>query len=285
MVRTKQNIANIWSLMRLNKPIGNWLLLWPTLTTLWLASHGVPNLRILLLFIGGALIMRACGCIINDIWDKNIDNQVARTKHRPLANNSLSLTIAMILLGILLVAALLIVLELNTLCLYLAIIALILSAIYPSAKRWFVCPQAILGLTFNFGILIAYAAVTNSLPISAWLLYIIGFFWTLLYDTQYALADIHDDNQLQLHSSAIWFGKYNVPIMKILQFVTLILLCTLGYINILSMPYWIGILIVFLLFIYQNRLTQSLNPKQCFKAFLNNHWAWLAIFIGVALQH
>lgn len=272
------------NLMRLDKPIGNWLLLWPMFTALWLASQGTPSLRILALFIAGAFIMRASGCIINDIWDRNIDNKVARTLNRPLANNALSLTAAGVLLTVLLLAALIIVLMLNTLSLILAMVALGLSILYPSAKRWCPCPQLILGLTFNSGVLIAYAATQNSLPLNAWLLYGISCLWTILYDTQYALSDIQDDIKLNLRSSAILFGQHNALVLKLFQIILVILLSAFGAMNHLDTPYWLAVVIVFLLFIYQSRLTRGLQPQQCLKAFHRNHWAWLALFIGVVLQ-
>lgn len=280
-----KNLKQYCLLLRLNKPIGNFLLLWPTLVALWIASAGHPSFIMLFIFVCGVFTMRAAGCVINDLADRKFDGQVARTSQRPLATGKLSIKNALMACGILLVIALALVLCLNQLSFFLAFLGLLLSAFYPFAKRFFACPQFILGIVFNLGILMAFSAQLNRLPEIAWLLYLIAIVWTVVYDTLYAMADRADDIKIGIHSSALLFGKADRLIILLLQVGVLILLLWFGEMIQAKHWYFISLLLVTGLFIYQQTLIFTRKPENCFKAFLNNNWAWLLVFVGVVLNY
>jgi 4-hydroxybenzoate polyprenyltransferase len=271
-------------LMRLNKPIGILLLLWPTLSALWLASGGFPSLKLLFVFISGVVLLRTAGCIINDLADRDFDKQVQRTQTRPLATGAISVHEAMTLCVILLLAALGLALLLNRFTLFLASIGLILATIYPFLKRITHLPQVGLGFTFSWGIPMAFAAQTHTIPATAWLLYMIALLWTIAYDTIYAMTDREDDIKIGIKSTAILFASYDRLIIGSLQLIVISLLFFFGWLLKLGVEYYLAIFLCAIFFGYQQYLIRSRDPKLCFKAFLNNHWAWLVIFLGIFIH-
>jgi 4-hydroxybenzoate polyprenyltransferase len=270
-----------FNLMRFNKPEGTLLLLWPTLWSLWLATHNHPSLKLFLIFFFGVIVMRAAGCIINDMADRNIDKEVARTQFRPLASGKVRFSEALILLLFLLLMALFLVLHLNEFSIQLSLVALFLTGIYPFTKRFFSAPQLVLGLTFNFGILMAYAATQGHIPFAGWWLYLSCIPWIIAYDTCYALEDKEDDLKLGVHSTAILFGQYDLLIIFVLQSLFLIMLFILGGFLNLSAWFFVALLAVLAIFIYQQKLIRLRQKGNGLKAFKMNHWVGLLIFLGI----
>lgn len=272
-------------LIRWDKPVGTLLLLWPTLAALTIASNGRPTALVLFVFICGVFLIRAAGCILNDIADRNIDHAIARTKERPLATGKISVIEALALCALLLFIAFVLVLQLNTLTIILAVIGVVLAAIYPLTKRWISAPQVCLGLAFNWGIPMAFAAETGHIPFVAWLFYVIAIIWTVGYDTMYAMVDREDDLKMGIKSTAILFAQNDRMIIAALQLSTTLLLLLL--VLILHSNFWayLGILVTALLFGYQQFLIKDRKPELCFKAFLNNHWAWMVFFLGIYLSY
>lgn len=271
-------------LIRLRKPIGTWLLLWPTLSALWI-SHTPPSLIFQLIFGLGALITRSAGCILNDLADIDIDQNVQRTHKRPLAAKQLSKTQAIYLLLLLAGIGFLLLIPLNSYCWLLAGIATIGSAFYPYCKRFFALPQLILGMVFNLGVLMAFAATQNTLPAQAWLLYVASVFWTLGYDTIYAIADKQEDLLLKIHSSAITFGQYDAAAVLIFYLLHL----ALWFYLFLSSA-WHAIFLVFWLPAFAHQLWQYLlcrhrQPGSCMRAFAQSHWSGFFLLIGYIVQN
>jgi len=273
------------SLMRLDKPIGILLLLWPTLWALFLASAGKPSLEIVLIFILGVVLMRSAGCVINDIADRHVDGYVARTRHRPLVIGAVSIKAAMILFLSILLCAFLLVLLLNKLTILLAFIAAILAIIYPFLKRFTHLPQIGLGLAFAWSVPMAFAAVTNSVPIASWVVFLITVLWAIIYDSLYAMVDREDDIKIGIKSTAILFGKLDKWIIGFLQIIFLLLLLLMGFLYGLNKLYYLSIIGVAGLFFYQQILIRDRLPKNCFKAFLNNHWVGFIIYIGIIIGY
>lgn len=269
------------ALMRLNKPIGIYLLLWPTLWALWIAGEGKPDLMITCIFISGVILMRSAGCIINDFADRDFDAHVARTRERPLATQKITSRSALILFAVLLVCAFLLVLMLNRLTIFLAFIGAGLAIFYPFMKRFTHLPQLGLGLAFAWGVPMAFAAQTNEISSSAWLVFLAGAIWPVMYDTLYAMADRSDDIKIGIKSTAILFGKSDKLIVGLLQLVFLCLLTVIGVLYKLQWYFFISIFIAGLFFVYQQWLIRDRDPKNCIKAFLNNHWVGLVIFLGI----
>ncbi|MFA6037830.1 MAG: 4-hydroxybenzoate octaprenyltransferase [Legionellales bacterium] len=259
-------------LMRLDKPIGTLLVLWPVLWALWLANNGAPPLKLLIIFILGALIMRSAGCVVNDIFDRKFDRHVARTTQRPLAQNKLSLKQAWITFFILILLAFLLVLQLNLLTIMLACFAAGLTVLYPLCKRITYLPQLVLGFTFNFGVLMAYSASLNELPFMAWLLFCVSVIWTVAYDTLYAMTDKADDIKIGLKSTAILFGRYDGLITYILYLLFFAGIFSIGLINHLG-P-------VFGIFAIISACWTFYPSKTPLKAFLANNITGLLIFLG-----
>jgi len=282
---TKEKIINLALLCRLDKPIGTYLLLWPTLWALWLAAEGNPDVTILLIFLCGVILMRAAGCIINDYADRNIDGKVTRTQHRPLATGKITARQALTLFVILCAAAFGLVLLLNWLTIGLSLVAVILAAIYPFMKRYTYMPQAFLGLAFGWSVPMAYAAQANNLPEAAWLLLTATVLWATAYDTIYAMIDREDDLQLGVKSTAILFGEADKLIIGVIQGTFVLTLFIIGNKLELGWVYYIGILVAVGLMIYQHILIRDREPDQCLKAFLNNHWVGVAIFVGIYLNY
>lgn len=271
-------------LMRLDKPIGILLLLWPALWGLWLAAYGFPDLDNLLIFIVGVILMRSFGCIVNDYADRRFDPHVERTRERPLATGEVSAYEAVMLSIFLLLLALMLVLQLNQLTVILALIALPLAVIYPFLKRVFVFPQAWLGIAFGFSIPMAFAAQHGSLLAVAWVLVIANMFWAIAYDTEYAMVDRDDDVKLGLKSSAILLGRHDVTGVMIAHALFLLIMAGIGYERKLGVVYYAGLAASAGLIGYQYRLIRGRGREDCFKAFLNNNWVGLAIFLGLALD-
>ncbi|MGE5624880.1 MAG: 4-hydroxybenzoate octaprenyltransferase [Bacillota bacterium] len=272
-------------LMRLNKPIGTFLLLWPTLWALWLATHGRPTPKLFVVFVAGVFVMRAAGCVINDFADRNFDPHVARTRERPLATGEVSVAEALMLFVILGLVGLGLVFTLNTLSLELACVGLALAMSYPFMKRYTYLPQPYLGLAFGWGIPIAYAAATESVPQEAWLIFIANILWATVYDTQYAMVDREDDLKIGVKSTAILFGRQDRTIIGILQVLLLVSLAILGTRLHLGEAYYTGLAAAAVFAVYQQWLIRRREPARCFQAFLNNNWFGAAVFAGILLDY
>ncbi len=271
-------------LMRLDKPIGALLLLWPALWGLWLAAYGLPDFDNLAIFVVGVIVMRSFGCVVNDYADRGFDPHVKRTRERPLAAGEVSAREAIVLAGFLLLLAFLLVLQLNRLTIILAFIALPLAVIYPFLKRVFSFPQAWLGIAFGFSIPMAFAAQHGSLMTVAWVLMIANMFWAIAYDTEYAMVDRDDDVKLGLKSSAILLGRHDVLGVMVAHALFLLVMAGVGYERQLGALYFAGLLVAAGLAGYQYRLIRRRGREGCFKAFLNNNWLGFAIFAGLALD-
>lgn len=271
--------------MRFDKPIGTLLLLWPTLWALWIAAKGLPTGKNLFIFISGVVLMRAAGCVINDFADRKFDSHVSRTKHRPLATGKISSREAIFLFIFLCMLAFILVLFTNKLTLFLAFFAIITAVIYPFMKRHTYWPQFILGLAFSFSVPMAFAAEIGKLSLPTGIVMLITILWTIAYDTEYAIVDRADDVKIGIKSTAILFGKYNRLIIGLFQGTVIALLCVLGKLLSLQFIYFMEIFIVFLLFVYQQHLISDTDSKKCFRAFLNNQWVGLVIFLGIFLSY
>lgn len=270
-------------LMRLHRPIGIALLLWPTLWALWIAGHGHPELLIVGVFVAGVVIMRSAGCVINDIADRHFDGHVARTAERPLVTGQVTVKQAWILFICLCLCAFALVLLLNQLTVMLAVLALILSCLYPLCKRYTHLPQVVLGLAWYMAIPMAFAAQLNVIPHIAWLLYVSAILWTVIYDTFYAMVDRPDDQTLGLKSTAILLGRYDLSVIALLQVIVIALWSWLGWLLHGGLIYFSAVIVAAGLFIYQLYLARQRDAQGCFRAFLNNNWVGLVMFIGIFL--
>lgn len=271
-------------LMRLDKPIGILLLLWPTLWALWLASNGWPDNRLLFIFIVGTVLMRSAGCVMNDVADRHFDGHVARTDKRPLVAGEVSVKEALLLATLLSLVAFGLVLTLNVLTIALSFAALFLAASYPFTKRFFALPQAYLGIAFGFGIPMAFAAVQGWVPQQAWLMLVANIAWSLAYDTEYAMVDRPDDLKIGICSSAITFGKYDVALIMFFYALMLALMAYVGALMQLTWIYYVGLVLAGLLILYHFILIKNREPARCFKAFLHNNWVGAAIFAGIFIN-
>ncbi|MEX1222479.1 MAG: 4-hydroxybenzoate octaprenyltransferase [Idiomarina sp.] len=271
-----------WLLMRADKPIGTWLLAWPTLWALLIAGVGEPPLRIVVIFMLGVFLMRSAGCVINDYADRNLDGQVTRTRNRPLATGAVQPWQALTLFAGLLLLAFLLVLQLNLQTLLLSVVAVAVAALYPFCKRFTQLPQLVLGVAFSMGMLMAFTALEQGLPWYAWVLFIANLLWTVAYDTEYAMADRADDLKVGIKSTAILFGKWDRLIIGLLQLATLALLSWIGLALNLSLWFFAALAISALLFVYQQREIGGRDPQRCFHAFLHNHYVGMAITGGLA---
>jgi len=277
----KQIIKAYIHLMRLNRPIGIYLVLWPALWSLWLASDGMPDLKILVIFVLGTILMRSAGCIINDYADRDLDGHVQRTCERPLATGALSVKQALRLFFILCGLAFLLVLQLNWLTVFLSFGAVALASLYPFMKRYTYWPQVFLGAAFAWAIPMGFAAVQGTVPEQAWLVFAVTMVWALVYDTAYALKDKADDLKIGIKSTAILFGRYVRLAIGFFQLLMLIGLVWMGKSFHLDHHYLFALLGVLGLFIYHQWLLSRQNPDLAFKAFLNNHWVGLVVLIGI----
>lgn len=278
-----------WSLyirlMRLDKPIGILLLLWPTLWALWIAGNGYPDWRVTLIFIVGTVLMRSAGCVMNDYADRHFDRYVERTKNRPLTAGLVSEKEALLLAAVLVLLSFILVLQLNRLTVQLSIAALFLAATYPFTKRFFSIPQAYLGIAFGFGIPMAFAALTGGVPVLAWQLLLANVCWSLAYDTEYAMVDRDDDIHIGIRSSALFFGKFDVAAIMFFYLTMLELLAWVGKQAGLGWPFYLGLGVAAAIAFYHYTLIRDRQRAGCFKAFLHNNWLGAAVFAGLVLNY
>jgi 4-hydroxybenzoate polyprenyltransferase len=280
-----ERLTLYWKLTRMDKPIGILLLLWPTLWAVWIAGNGRPDWRIVAIFTLGTIFMRAAGCAINDYADRDIDKHVKRTKDRPVTSGKVSPHEALMVAAVLMLMSLILILTLNTLTLLLAVFAAFLAASYPFTKRFFAIPQAYLGIAFGFGIPMAFAAQLGTVPLPAWLMLAANIFWSVAYDTEYAMVDRDDDVRLNIHSSALFFGKYDVIAVMVCYAATLGLLAAAGAIVGLGLAYFAGLVIAASIAVYHYYLIRGREREACFKAFLHNNWIGAVVFAGIVLAY
>ncbi len=272
------------NLLRLNRPIGIFLLLWPTLWALWLSSNGVPDLRILIIFILGVIVTRSLGCAVNDLVDRNIDSKVFRTKNRPIASGQISVNEALCLITVLGMLALYLVFQLNSYAIKISCIALLFIFLYPFTKRFLPIPQAFLGITFGFGILMVFATIQSQIPLDAWLLFAANAFWVLAYDSHYGIVDSIDDKKIKVMSAPLTFGKSTMKIIGSCYLATFILLVTIGAMSSYSLLYFVALSVAFLLAIINWKKSLLLDSKANFNAFISNNYVGFFIFVGFLSQ-
>jgi 4-hydroxybenzoate polyprenyltransferase len=281
----RERLYQYYLLTRLNRPIGIFLLLWPTLWALWIAAKGKPDIDLLLLFISGVVIMRSAGCVINDLVDRNLDPQVARTINRPIATGKVTVKEALVVVLILILCAFLLVLQFNPLTIKLSFIAVILAIIYPFTKRFTFMPQFFLGMAFAWAIPMVFAAQTGSLPVVMWVLFMATILWAVVYDTMYAMVDREDDIKMGMKSTAILFDDADRLIIGIIQILVLSALILTGSRVELGRIYYAGIGCAALLFIYQQYLIKDRIPENCFAAFMNNNWFGATVFASIFFNY
>lgn len=281
----RNKLRDYSTLMRLNRPIGILLLLWPTLWALWIASKGSPDGLVLLVFISGVVLMRSAGCVINDYADRDFDPHVARTRHRPIATGRVTPKEALIVFSVLCLIAFALVLLMNSLTIYLSFGGAVLAAVYPFTKRYTHLPQVVLGMAFAWSVPMAFAAQTGEVPRVSWLIYVITVLWSVVYDTMYAMVDREDDLKIGVKSTAILFGEADRLILAGLQGMMFIGLLLLGQQTGMVFPYYIFLTIAAGFALYQQYLIRHRLPAACFKAFLNNNWLGATVFIGIVLNY
>ncbi len=268
-------------LIRLDKPIGTALLLWPTLWAVWLAADGNPRLDIVIIFIVGTLLMRSAGCALNDYADRRFDPHVERTRSRPLAAGEIQPREALAVAAVLAAAAFALVLFLNRLAILLSFVGLAIAALYPYTKRFFALPQAVLGIAFGFGIPMAYAAIQQGLPLECWVLFAANFFYSFAYDTEYAMVDRDDDARIGIRTSALTLGRWDVPAVMASYGLMLAALTAVGYVHRLAWPYHAGLAAAGAMMIYHWRLIRSRSREGAFQAFRHNNWVGAVVFVGI----
>lgn len=276
-------LPDFMRLTRLDRPIGTWLLMWPTLAALWLAGDGLPTRHNLIIFILGVYVMRAAGCVINDYADRHFDAHVKRTHDRPLATGRISEREALTLFGVLLAIAFVLVCFTNTYTIMLSFGAAALAASYPFMKRYTHLPQVVLGAAFGWSIPMAFGAEQGHVPAVAWWLFFANIVWTLVYDTWYAMVDRDDDLKIGIKSTAVLFGRMDLVIQGALQVLMLMLLAVVGRLAELDGFYWASLIAIAVVFVHQQRLCRTRTREGCFQAFLNNHWVGILLFAGIAL--
>lgn len=281
---TPNHIAQYKQLMRVDRPIGTYLVAWPALWALWLAAGGMPALHLIIVFVLGAFLMRSAGCVINDFADRNIDGHVERTQHRPLATGSVSPKETLQLFIVLCICAALLLVFTNRLTALLAFGAVMLAALYPFTKRFTHFPQVILGMAFSWAIPMAFAAQSNTLPVIIIPLYIAVVLWVVAYDTCYAMVDRDDDIKIGVKSTAVLFGRYDKLIIALLQAAFILLLIYIGLVLPMGLAYFIAVGIATGLCTYQQLIIRQREKSQCFAAFLNNNYVGAVIFIGIAID-
>lgn len=270
-------------LVRLDKPIGSLLLLWPTLCALWLASAGKPDWHLVAIFTVGTVLMRSAGCAINDFADRDFDRHVKRTAERPLTSGQIKAWEAVLVAAVLALLSLALIQPLNLLTQQLSVLAVLIATSYPYFKRFFALPQAYLGIAFGFGIPMAYAAVLDAVPVEAWVLLLANVFWALAYDTEYAMVDRDDDLRIGLRTSAITFGRYDVLAVMLCYAISLALITAVGLQHRLGAGFLIGMLVAAGIAVYHWTLIRGRDRMRCFAAFRHNNWLGAAVFAGVAL--
>ncbi len=284
-VNFTQRLKEYALLMRLHRPIGIMLLLWPTLWGLWFAAKGLPDLRVFVVFVLGVVLMRSAGCVMNDYADRDFDPHVERTRDRPIAAGRVSPNEALVLFVILCVSAFALVLLMNILTVALSLVAVFLAASYPFMKRYTHLPQFYLGAAFGWSIPMAFAAQTGAVPVMAWVLFVANVFWSVAYDTEYAMVDREDDLRIGVKSTAILFGAYDRMMVGMSHTLTLLLLLVTGVTVGLGLLYYAGLAVAAGLAAYQQHLIRERKPEQCFKAFLHNNWFGAAVFAGLLLDY
>ena len=285
IMKLSERLSLYMQLTRLNRPIGILLLLWPTLWAVWIAAAGHPAWHIVLIFVLGTVLMRSAGCAINDYADRDFDKYVQRTRERPVTSGRIAPGEAVWLAASLAVIAFVLILPLNNLTLLLSFPAVFLAASYPFTKRFLAIPQAYLGIAFGFGIPMAFAATLGSVPPVAWLLLVANVFWAIAYDTEYAMVDRDDDIHLGIHSSALWFGKYDVAAVMTCFVITVILLAVVGLMTGAGIFYFLGLILAEGIAPYHYRLIKHRQREACFKAFLNNNWFGAVVFAGIVADY
>ncbi|WP_159714959.1 4-hydroxybenzoate octaprenyltransferase [Blochmannia endosymbiont of Camponotus nipponensis] len=276
---------NLAQLMRFNQPIGFFLLLWPTLWGLWLSNRGIPDNIILIVFVVGVLCMRSAGCIINDYVDCDIDGCVERTKTRPLPSGMIKKKEALVMLAILLCIALILVLRFNLITVFLSLIALILSGVYPYLKRYTYLPQVMLGILFSWPILMAFTSIDHPVDSTAWLLFLMNTLWVIVYDTQYALVDREDDICIGIKSFAVLLGNMDKFIIGIFQLFIVLILGIIGWKErFVAVFYFFSLFGVIILFVWQQILINKKRKIRFFQAFLSNNYIGMLVFIGIVLS-
>ena len=285
LYRLARRLEEYMRLMRLNRPIGIWLLLWPTLWALWVAGNGHPDPKVLVVFVLGVTVMRSAGCIINDFADRNVDPHVRRTRERPLAARRVTPTEALLLFVGLLGVALWLATFLNPFTLRLACVGAALTVSYPLMKRFFALPQLYLALAFSWGVPMAFAALLGRLPRVAWVMFVATIIWVTIYDTLYAMVDREDDLKVGVNSSAIVFADMDRLIVGALQLTMLVALALMGRTLLFGNAYLAALGVAAVFFIYQQWLIRARDPDACLRAFLNNHYVGMSIFIGILLEY
>ena len=280
-----QRLVEYVRLTRLDRPIGIYLVLWPTLWGLWIAAEGWPNPLVLVVFVLGTVLMRSAGCAINDFADRKIDPHVSRTEQRPLARGAIKPVEAVAVFVVLCLISLVLVLQLNTLTILLSIPAAFLAGSYPFMKRITHLPQAYLGAAFGWAIPMAFAAQTGEVPLNAWLFFVANIFWAIAYDTMYAICDREDDLKIGVKSAAILLGRFDRLGIGLMQVLTLALLLVGGLAFGLGWPYMLGLVVASGFAVYQQYLIRERDAKLSFQAFLNNHYFGMAVFAGIALDY
>jgi len=277
-------VNEYFRLMRLDKPIGIYLLLWPTLWALFLAKRGIPDMDLLIIFTLGVILMRSAGCVINDFADRKIDKFVMRTKDRPLTSGEVSKKGALILFSFLILMSFGLVLMTNFLTVQLSIVAVFLATLYPFVKRWSNLPQFVLGSAFAMSVPMAFSATLDEIPLSAWLVFLATIIWTVIYDTIYAMVDREDDLKINVKSTAILFGKYDLIIIFLLHLLLIVILVMISQEFQLGNYFNMAIVITTLLMFYHQHLIKDRDRANCFKAFLNNHYIGIVILLGIVLS-
>lgn len=279
----RQRLALYARLVRLDKPIGSLLLLWPTLSALWLASNGRPDWSLVAIFTIGTVLMRSAGCAINDFADRDFDRHVKRTAERPLTSGRIAAWEAVAVAAVLALLSFLLILPLNALTLQLSVLAVIVAGTYPYFKRFFALPQAYLGIAFGFGIPMAYAAVLGTVPADAWILLLANVFWALAYDTEYAMVDRDDDLRIGIRTSAITFGRFDVLAVMVCYAASLLLIGLVGASRGLGSAFFAGLLVAAGIAVYHYTLIRGRERMRCFAAFRHNNWLGAAVFAGIVL--
>jgi 4-hydroxybenzoate polyprenyltransferase len=272
-------------LIRFERPIGTYLLLWPTLWSLAMASEGGPDLWVLFVFVVGVFLMRSAGCAINDYADRHIDLHVARTRERPLTSGKISAKEALLVFGVLSLLAFILVLTLNTFTIYLSVGGVLLAASYPFMKRYHYLPQVHLGAAFGWGVPMAWAAQTGEVNSITWLLYTANLLWTVAYDTMYGMADREDDLKIGVKSTAILFGDADKLIIGVLQLLFILTMWLIGINLEFSTIYFIGLIFASILLVYEQAMIHYRLPEYCFHAFLHNHWVGAVVFYGIMAHY
>ena len=282
---TKERLRQYALLMRLDRPIGSLLLLWPALWALWLAGAGHPQPLVVVVFVVGVVLMRSAGCVINDYADRNVDPHVTRTRQRPLAAGRVTSREALTLFVVLCLLAFALVMLMNRLTVMLSVGAVILAVIYPFMKRYTHLPQVVLGMAFGWAVPMAYAAQTGAVPPVAWLLFIATVLWDTAYDTMYAMVDRPDDLRIAVKSTAILFGEADRHLIALIQGLFFVVMIMIGRQLQLGVYYYAGLVTAMGLAVYQLVLIRRRDPGECFKAFLNNNWFGMAIFAGIVVHY